>query len=69
MLHPSCWLASQSEVVVVDLDVPNQVVNEDVVNEDVVVEAFLRVDHVAPCDGNDVANLRWAQASRCQSRC
>ena len=35
-----------------DLDVPNQVVNEDVV-----VEAFfLRVDHVAPCDGNDVAN-------------
>ena len=47
-----------------DLDVPNQVVNEDVV-----VEAFLRGDHVAPCDGNDVANLRWAQASRCQSRC
>ena len=48
-----------------DLDVPNQVVNEDtVVNEDVVVEAFLTVDHVAPCDGNDVANLRWAQASR-----
>ena len=28
------------------------------VNEDVVVETFLRVDHVAPYDGHDVANLR-----------
>ena len=33
-------------------------------SEDVVVETFLRVDHVAPYDGNPVANLRWAQASQ-----
>ena len=48
-------------------------VHDHDVNEDVVVEALLSIElivlRIAFCVVNDVANVRWAQASHWQSCC
>ena len=65
VLHPSCWLVSQSEVGV------DEIHHQDV-NVDVVVEAFLNwVGQVAfdDVDVKDVVSLKWAQAGRWQPWC